>query len=91
MTTYTIAIDTNLNTGHYYFTRLLLPVLLSTAAATAGGKVRIINTSSMGHAFVGHIDYDTLKDGPQRIKLGTHKLYFQSKFVRSLDCQMHSH
>ena len=67
--------------GHYYFTMLLLPILISTAAAT-GRKTRVINTSSMGHAFVDHIEYDAVKDGPKRRKLGTHKLYFQSKFVR---------
>lgn len=36
----------------------------------------------MGHAYANHIDYETLKDGPKRLKLGSQKLYFQSKFVR---------
>ncbi|THH01125.1 hypothetical protein EW026_g1514 [Hermanssonia centrifuga] len=68
--------------GHFYFTRLLTPMLLSTAASTPGGKVRVINTSSMGHLMGNkHIDYETLKDGPQRVKMGTQKLYFQSKFA----------
>ena len=69
--------------GHFYLTRLLLPLLLKTASSTPSGKVRVVNTSSMGHTFVNHIDYDTLKDGPKRIKYGTNKLYFQSKFVRT--------
>ncbi|KAJ3559681.1 hypothetical protein NM688_g191 [Phlebia brevispora] len=66
--------------GHFYFTRLLLPLLLSTAKTTPSGKVRVVNTSSMGHSFVDHINYEALRESPQRIKLGTHKLYFQSKF-----------
>ena len=35
----------------------------------------------MGHSFVSGIDFDTIRDGPKRIKAGTMKLYSQSKFV----------
>lgn len=69
-------------TGHFYLTQLLLSTLLSTASSTPSGKVRVVNTSSFGHAFVNHIDYETLKDGPKRVKLGAFRLYGQSKFVR---------
>ncbi|THH01123.1 hypothetical protein EW026_g1516 [Hermanssonia centrifuga] len=66
--------------GHFYFTKLLTPMLLTTAVSTPGGRVRVINTSSMGHLMGNkYIDYDTLKDGPKRLKMGQ-KLYFQSKF-----------
>ena len=67
--------------GHFYFTQLLLPLLVASAKTSPDGKARVINTSSMGHAFVSGIDFDTLRDGPKRIKAGTTKLYSQSKFV----------
>lgn len=70
--------------GHFYFTQLLMPLLLSTAKTTPSGKVRVINVSSMGHLGVDHVDYDTMKENPKRTKFGPWKLYFQSKFVRRI-------
>ena len=35
--------------GHFYFTRLVLPALLSTAKSSSDGTARIVNTSSHGH------------------------------------------
>ncbi|KAI0769385.1 NAD-P-binding protein [Trametes elegans] len=67
--------------GHFYFTQLLIPVLLSGASHSPDGRARVINTSSNGHASVSKIDYDTLRDHPKRRKLGTQKLHFQSKFA----------
>ncbi|KAJ3520229.1 hypothetical protein NM688_g9192 [Phlebia brevispora] len=66
--------------GHFYFTKLLLPLLLQTAKTTPSHQVRVVNTSSMGHMGVGGIDYDTLKDSPKRRSLRSYTLYFQSKF-----------
>ncbi|EJT98177.1 NADP-binding protein [Dacryopinax primogenitus] len=67
--------------GHAYLTKLLLPVLLSTAEE-APGKVRVVHTSSCGHANAveGGIDIKTLTDGPARTKAGTWQMYFQSKW-----------
>ncbi|KAL5520577.1 hypothetical protein ACEPAG_9801 [Sanghuangporus baumii] len=67
--------------GHFYFTKLLLPVLLETAKSAPDKHVRVVTTSSSAHLFQsGPIQYDTLRDSPKRKKLGTQKLYAQSKF-----------
>ena len=71
-----------LRLGHFYFTKLLLPTLLATAKTSPDGKVRIVNTSSLGHEFSSGIDFNTLKEGPARKKKGTSLLYAQSKLVR---------
>jgi NAD(P)-dependent dehydrogenase (short-subunit alcohol dehydrogenase family) len=71
----------NILQGHFYFTKLLLPTLLSTAKSSPDKTARVINTSSMGHGFASGIDFDSLKDGAKRKKLGSQKLYCQSKFV----------
>lgn len=67
--------------GHFYLAQLLIPVLLSGASNSPEGRARVINTSSMAHASVSGIDFDTLRDHTKRKKLGTQKLHFQSKFV----------
>jgi retinol dehydrogenase 12 len=67
--------------GHYYFTKLLLPLLISTAKVSPDGKARVVNTASVGHMFTCELDFETFKDGPKRKKMGTESLYFQSKFV----------
>jgi len=66
--------------GHFYFTKLLMPVLLSTAQSSPKGTVRVINISSMGHLFSPGIDYASLVDGPRRRSYHVVPLYFQSKF-----------
>ncbi|KAG1735504.1 hypothetical protein EDB19DRAFT_1723858 [Suillus lakei] len=65
--------------GHYYFTKLLLPILTSTAEATPEGKVRVVNVASCAHLF-GSLDFNTFKDGPARKKYSRTGLYNQSKF-----------
>ncbi|EGO20387.1 hypothetical protein SERLADRAFT_477926 [Serpula lacrymans var. lacrymans S7.9] len=65
--------------GHFFFTQLLLPLLLSSAQSSPDGKVRVVNTSSAGHS-LGSLDYATVRDGPERKKKGTMMLYSQSKF-----------
>ncbi|KAH9059516.1 NAD(P)-binding protein [Lactarius vividus] len=63
--------------GHFYFTKLLLPVLTATAKKTPPGTVRVVNVSSIGHQWA------TLAPGNDsleaRKKLNTTKLYGQSK------------
>ncbi|KAI0356793.1 NAD(P)-binding protein [Trametes cingulata] len=68
--------------GHFYLTRLLLPVLLSTAKATAQ-KVRVINyTCDIPPSC--RIDYTTLMDGPVRRKRTAAQLHLQSKLANLL-------
>jgi len=76
-------LSTCLSTGHFYFTKLLLPMLTATAKTSPDGKTRVVNTSSIMNQF-SNINYDTLKDGPERKKLSTQRLYAQSKFVRQM-------
>ncbi|KAG6916435.1 hypothetical protein DXG01_006763 [Tephrocybe rancida] len=65
--------------GHYYFTKLLLPTLISTAQTSSDKHVRVLTTSSVTHYF-GSLDFNTFKDGPARRKRPVYKLYAQSKF-----------
>ncbi|KAJ7505236.1 hypothetical protein B0H11DRAFT_1977646 [Mycena galericulata] len=64
--------------GHFYLTKLLLPTLLATA--TTEKPARVINTSSLASEFTHTINYNTLKESPARKKLGTSRLYAQSKY-----------
>ncbi|KAL0961446.1 hypothetical protein HGRIS_006391 [Hohenbuehelia grisea] len=64
--------------GHFLFTTQLLPVLLS-AARTTGKPSRVINTSSNAHRIAKTIEFETLKDGPKRLKKSPSNLYAQSK------------
>ncbi|EIW81022.1 NAD(P)-binding protein [Coniophora puteana RWD-64-598 SS2] len=65
--------------GTYYFTKLLLPTMLETAKTAPDGKVRVVTTASVVHYMVNGLNYNTFKDGPARKKMGTQKLYYQSK------------
>ncbi|KAF8073782.1 hypothetical protein FPV67DRAFT_1479259 [Lyophyllum atratum] len=69
--------------GHFYFTKLLLPILLSTAESEGEIKPRIVNVSSSGHYLAGSqpLDFDTFKCGPARDKRMTEEMYIQSKFA----------
>lgn len=70
--------------GHYYFTKLLTPILLNTVAQT-GKPTRAIVISSNGHLYNevkgkdGLINYDVLRDCPKRTKKGSIQLYFMTK------------
>jgi retinol dehydrogenase-12 len=66
--------------GHFYFTKLLLPTLISTAKSSQDGKARVVNTSSSAHMF-SNLNFETFKDGPERRKKTTETFYAQSKFV----------
>jgi retinol dehydrogenase-12 len=76
---YNLQFGTN-TLGHFFFTSLLLPVLLSTAKQ-APGEVRVVSVSSMAHIGIKGIKWDTLKDTPARRKLSPDALYGQSKLV----------
>jgi retinol dehydrogenase-12 len=69
--------------GHFYFTKLLLPTLISTAKSSQDGKARVVNTSSSAHMF-SNLNFETFKDGPERRKKTTETFYAQSKFVNYL-------
>ncbi|KAJ7644209.1 hypothetical protein FB45DRAFT_1020992 [Roridomyces roridus] len=64
--------------GHFYLTNLLLPLLLATTSP--GKPARVINTSSLASTLCHSINYNTVKESPARIKLGTSRLYAQSKW-----------
>ncbi|KAF9232102.1 hypothetical protein BU15DRAFT_81615 [Melanogaster broomeanus] len=53
--------------GHFYFTTLVLPLLLSTAKSAPDGIARVVNTSSNGH-WMGKLNFNTWRDGPARRK-----------------------
>lgn len=72
--------------GHALLTLGLLGQLEAGAKTSSDGKARVVNVSSSG-AYVpppGGINFDTLKDGPVRRKLGAQTLYVQSKYVRHM-------
>ncbi|KIO21352.1 hypothetical protein M407DRAFT_218308 [Tulasnella calospora MUT 4182] len=65
--------------GHAHFTLCLLPALLAGAKSSSDGKARVVNTASNGATFINKIDFDALRDGPKRQKMGKLNLYYQSK------------
>jgi hypothetical protein len=66
--------------GHFYFTKLLLPALINATRSSPGVGGRVVNTTSVMHHFQD-LDFNTFKDGPARKKMGSFRLYNQSKFV----------
>jgi NAD(P)-dependent dehydrogenase (short-subunit alcohol dehydrogenase family) len=64
--------------GHYLFTRLLLPTLLTTAATAPRGSVRIVNVSSNGHGYASKAGIEftntNLKDASTWTRYGQSKL-----------------
>ena len=66
--------------GHFLLTQLLLPALLKGKETSGDGHARVITTSSP-YAYIGHLDFETFKDGPERQKLSTEALYQQSKLA----------
>lgn len=75
------------HTGHFYLTKLLLPLLTATAKNSPPGSVRVVNVSSIGHhtAPSEGIQWSTLSPGEDYLavgkKLGETTLYNQSKLV----------
>ncbi|KAF8500404.1 NAD-P-binding protein [Russula emetica] len=71
--------------GHFYLTKLLLPILTATAKNSPAGAVRVVNVSSVGHyrGAPEGIRWSSVSPGNDaleaRKKLGTTRLYGQSK------------
>jgi len=71
--------------GHFYLTKLLLPLLTATAKNAPPGSVRVVHVSSLGHYMTPPegIRWSTLKPGDDFLalakKIGALKLYGQSK------------
>jgi len=74
--------------GHFYFTKLLLPVLTATAKDAPAGSVRVVNVASLGHYMTPPegIQWSSLKPGDDYLaqgkKIGALRLYGQSKLVK---------
>lgn len=69
--------------GHFLFLKLLYPVLK--ASSTPTSPSRVVWTSSLTHFFwPPPIQYETLKDTPERRKLDMKALYCESKFATVL-------
>ncbi|KAG6330295.1 hypothetical protein ID866_8795 [Astraeus odoratus] len=66
--------------GHFYLTKLLLPILLSTAKSTSEGTVRVVNVSSCAHR-LSKLNFDTFKDS-RTIKSDLTR--YSSRFAQSL-------
>ncbi|KAJ7595092.1 hypothetical protein C8J56DRAFT_1161565 [Mycena floridula] len=75
---YDLSFATNV-LGHFYLTKLLLPLLIQTAQIYPDFKARIINTSSIAAAGIGSINYNTLTDTAERRKADMDTIYNQSK------------
>ncbi|CAK5269905.1 unnamed protein product [Mycena citricolor] len=75
---YDLQVGTNV-LGHFYFTKLLLPILVSTASAT-GKAARVVNTASLAAELSGgKLELQSFKEGPVRKRLGSQGMYAQSK------------
>ena len=72
----------NLSSGHFYFTKLLLPALILGAKSSSDGNARVVTSSSAAHLLVRGLDFNTFKDSPARRNSFSSTLYCQSKFVR---------
>jgi len=77
--------------GHFYFTKLLLPVLTATAKDAPAGSVRVVNVASLGHYMTPPegIQWSSLKPGDDYLaqgkKIGALRLYGQSKLVKKTE------
>jgi retinol dehydrogenase-12 len=67
--------------GHYLFTKRLMPLLIA-GAEQSGTKSRTVHTSSSAMMFTDTVDLDVMKDPVALKKLGSGKMYMESKFVR---------
>ncbi|THV06312.1 NAD(P)-binding protein [Dendrothele bispora CBS 962.96] len=66
--------------GHFYLTKLLLPILVSTALQCPEKKTRIVNTSSLAHVNFPKLEFEAFKgDSELRTKIAS-SMYAQSKF-----------
>jgi retinol dehydrogenase 12 len=69
-------------TGHWLFTKLLLPALFAaTDASPTNEKARVVTVSSSANYLTKGLDFEAFADGPQRKKHDQWELYSKSKFV----------
>ncbi|KAH8814643.1 hypothetical protein DL96DRAFT_1624387 [Flagelloscypha sp. PMI_526] len=70
--------------GHFYLTKLLLPVLEATAQRTPKGDVRVVNVASSAIYMWSQKDlaWNTLRESPARKKLGLQSLYAQASDIK---------
>jgi hypothetical protein len=84
----------NSHAGHFYLTKLLLPLLTATAKNSPSRTVRVVNVSSVGHLRPARegIRWSSISPGDDslkvRKKLGPSRLYGQSKLVRTIPPQL---
>jgi len=76
---YDLQFGTNV-VGHYLLTKRLLPLLITGAQSSPDNKARVVNTSSSAQMFTDTIDFVAIKDVSASKKLGSDKMYMQSKF-----------
>ncbi|PCH44323.1 NAD(P)-binding protein [Wolfiporia cocos MD-104 SS10] len=77
---YDLVFGTNV-LGHHLFTTLLLPALAEGASSSPDQHTRVIWVSSIAAYFTPTIHWNTLRDGPERRKVGKGTLYNQSKLA----------
>ncbi|KAF7299010.1 NAD(P)-binding protein [Mycena indigotica] len=70
--------------GHFYFTKLLLPILTATAPTTPSKTARVIHTASFASYMPSRLDFNTFKDSPARKRMGVNNLYSQSKLGNAI-------
>lgn len=68
--------------GHFYLSKLLLPLLIASAKTSKEGRTRLMNVSSSVHLLSPTLDLETLVGGVKRDRVTTTTLYHQSKAVR---------
>lgn len=73
--------------GHWYLTKLLVPIMIETAGHSPPKSVRVVHVSSVAHYLARNklLDFESFKGGPQRDKYTTADLYAQSKSVRRVN------
>ncbi|KAK7466068.1 short-chain alcohol dehydrogenase [Stygiomarasmius scandens] len=66
--------------GHFYLTKLLLPILTSTALQCSDEKTRVVNTSSLAHIGFPKLEFESFKGNSDLRGRIASNLYAQSKF-----------
>jgi len=67
--------------GHYLFTKRLIPLLETGAKSSSDGKSHVVHTSSSAMMFAKTVSIEAMKDVTALKKLGSLKLYPESKFA----------
>lgn len=70
-----------MDSGHFYFTKLLIPALLAGSKSSSDGKARVVNLSSLASYFIQSINLELADNTEIRKKSSLTMLYAQSKLV----------